>query len=176
MASPSIVLPTENLNQERRCNKHKGSRYCKLIWEHLTVPIEDAKDAVNTALPYPFYGGFICIAITSLDDAFHCPYNGLYWDETQGVFLDRSLEILVDTGVTKNCAAGSCGQPDLAIPLGGQNPRMETFRTSGWHFYNVNGIRIEDRDTVFNRVYDAQVDLDKVAEEKFGKPIVKKVL
>jgi hypothetical protein len=175
MATASIILPTENLNQEHRCNKHKEPRYYRLKWEHITVPTKNAKDALSTALPYSFYGGFGRIVIDSLDVAFNCPYYGLHWDEIQGVYLDRELEVLVDAGVTKDCVAAPRRQPDLAIPLGGQKPIVESFRTSGWQFCDENGVLIEDRETVFSRVHHAQVAIDNLAEDKFGKPLVKSV-
>jgi hypothetical protein len=81
-------------------------------------------------LRYPFYGVFSSIPCCSLQDMMDCLYNGLYWDDIQGVYIDCSLEVLVDTGVTTHCAA-ACKQRHLAIPLGGQTPIVESFRTSG---------------------------------------------
>ncbi|KAH8698018.1 hypothetical protein GQ44DRAFT_788135, partial [Phaeosphaeriaceae sp. PMI808] len=176
MATANIALPTYNLNQEHHCNKHKHRpRYYRLKWEHLTISIKDAKDALNTALPYPFYAVFSCIVCRSLNDAMDCPYNGLYWDEVHGVYFDRSLDVLVDVGVTTRCAAAPCGRPHLAISLGGQIPSIESFRTSGLRFYNVEGAFIQDRRTVFDRVYREQIDLGNLAEDTIGQPIVKSV-
>jgi hypothetical protein len=175
MATASIVLPIYGLNQEHRCSKHKSSRYYELTWEHLTIPIEDAKNTLNTALPYPFYEVFSCIPIVSLDDASDYPYNDLYWDETQGIYLVRSLNVLVDAGVTTNCETILCEQPRLAIPLGGQIPSVKSYRTSGLQFYTTEGVLTQDRKTVFDRVHRAQVELQKMAEDKIGRPIVKSV-
>lgn len=177
MATGSIVLPSYGLNQEHRCNEQKIPRYYKLTWQHLTIPIGDAKDTLIAALPYALCGVFSSIRIVSLYDALYCPYNGLYWDETQGIHLDRSLDVLVDAGETKNGATipcgQPCGQPHLAIPLGGQIPRVESYRTSGLHVYTSEGVITRDRKTVFDRVYQEQVELQKIAEDKIGRPIVK---
>jgi hypothetical protein len=35
----------------------------------------------------------------------------------------------MDAGVTTHCAAVSCGQPQTAIPLGGQTLSVDSFRT-----------------------------------------------
>lgn len=77
MTTTSIVLPIHDLNQEHRCNKHKSPRYYRLKWEHLTIPIKDAKVALNTALLYLFYGVLSCVPITSLCDALDYKFDGL---------------------------------------------------------------------------------------------------
>jgi hypothetical protein len=174
MATGSIVLPTNGLNQEHRCKEHKSPRYYKLTWGHLTIAIKDAKYILNTALPYLFYGAFSSIPILSLSDALNCPYNDLYWDETQGVYFDRSLDVLVDVGVTTNCTI-PCGLPHLAIPLGDQVPSIESYRMSGLEFYTKDGDIIRDRKTVFNRVHQAQVELKILAEAETGHPVVKSI-
>jgi hypothetical protein len=148
----------------------KSSRYYKLTWGHLTISTKDAKDIFNTALPYLFYGAFSSIPILSLPDALNCPYNGLYWDETQGVYFDRSIDVLVDAEVTTDCAMIACEQPHLAIPLGGQVPRM-----SGLKVYTEDGDIIRDRETVFNRVHQAQGELEILAEEETGHPVVRSI-
>jgi hypothetical protein len=33
----------------------------------------------------------------------------------------------MDAGVTTHCTAVSCGQPQIAIPLGGQTPSVDSF-------------------------------------------------
>jgi hypothetical protein len=175
MAIASIVLPTNNLNQEHRCKKHKCPRYYKLKWIHLTIPLEVAKDVLNSALLDPFYAVFSSIPCYSLQDMMDCPYNGLDWDEVDGVYLERSLEVLVDTGVITHCAAYPCRQSHLTIPLGGQTPSVKSFRTSGLQFYDIEGVLVQDRGTVFDRVYREQAGLESLSGEKIGRPIVKSV-
>lgn len=80
------------------------------------------------------------------------PYNGLHLDEIEGIYFDRSLELLLDTGVTTHCAAVPCKQPHLAIPLGDEDPIVESFSTSGLQFHNEEGVLVQDRKTVFDRV------------------------
>jgi hypothetical protein len=94
MATASIVLPIHDLDQEHRRNKHKSPRYYRPKWGHLTISIENAKDALTTAIPYLFYVVFLCIPIACLCDALGYEFDGLHWDETQGVYLDRLLEVL----------------------------------------------------------------------------------
>jgi hypothetical protein len=154
MATSRIVLPTYGLNLEHRCNEQKSSRYYKLTWKHLTIPTEDVKDTLNNALSYNFHGVSSHIVMNSLHYAFACPYNGLYWDETQGFFLDCSLEILLDAGVTTNCATSPCGQAHLTIPLDGQIPSVESYQTSGLDILVIEGATTRDRRTVFDRLQE----------------------
>jgi hypothetical protein len=130
-------------------------------------------DTLKTALPDRFYGVCSCIPIVSLHDALDSPYNGLYWDEDQGVYLDCSLDILVDAGVTTRCAAVYCKPPHLAIPLGDQIPSVESFRTGRLEFFDVEGVLTQDRQTVFDRVHQAQVELKNLTGDKIGQPVVK---
>jgi hypothetical protein len=81
----------------------------------------------------------------------------------------------MDAGVTTHCAAVSCGQAQTAIPLGGQTFSVDSFRTGGLHFYDTHGIRIQDRETVFDRVRRAQIDLEGFPVDNIGGPIVKTI-
>jgi hypothetical protein len=175
MATRSIILPTHGPNQEHRCNKHKSPRYYELKWEHLTIPIKDAKDTLSTTLSYLFCGVFSCIPIVSLHHALDLPYTGLYWDETQGVYIDCSLDILVDAGVTTHCEAVYCEQPHLAVPLGDQIPSVKSFRSGGLQFFTEEGVLTQDRETVFDRVHRVQVELQNLAGGKIGLPVVKRI-
>ncbi|EMD86703.1 hypothetical protein COCC4DRAFT_143757 [Bipolaris maydis ATCC 48331] len=173
MAATSIRLPTHGLYQEYRCRKHRYPRYYRLKWEHLTIPVKDVKDALTSRLQYSFYGVFASTVCLSLRDAVLIPFNGLCWDENQGVYLDRSLYIIVDTGVVENCTTASCQQPSLYLQLGDEWSTVESFRTSGLQFYSRYGNLLQDRETVFDRVYREQEGLKTLNGERIGEPVVK---
>lgn len=87
----------------------------------------------------------------------------------------RSLDVLVDVGVMRNGQVASCEAPNFAILLDGRIPSDESFRSGVTRIYTQEDIPVDDRDTVFGRVFREQSDLERVAAEMFGQPLVKSV-
>lgn len=174
MAAATLRLPVHGPNQEHRCNKHKTPRYYELEWQYLGMPVEDVENAIVSGLQYNFYAAFVSQPILSLEAAGYYPYNGLAWDEEDGVYFDHSLYILVDTGVIKNCTT-SCQEIDLSIQLGDCYPSVKSFRAGGLRFYNTYSVPLEDKKTVFDRVYQRQKHIQSWKEEMLGSPVVKSV-
>jgi hypothetical protein len=78
----------------------------------------------------------------------------------------------VDAGVINNCTT-SCQKINLSIQLGGHRPDVDSFRASGLQFYDEDGVALEDKETVFDRVYRMQKQLETWNGEMFGEPVVK---
>ncbi|KAJ6284333.1 hypothetical protein J3E71DRAFT_171848 [Bipolaris maydis] len=174
MAAATLRLPIHGPNQEHRCNKHQTPRYYELKWRYLGMSVEGVENAiVGSGFQYNFYAAFLSQPILSLEAAGYYSYNGLAWDKDEEAYFEHSLYVLVDTGVIKNCTT-SCQEIDLStIQLGDCYPSVKSFRAGGLRFYNTYGVPLEDRKTVFDRVYQRQKQIQSWKGKMLGSPVVK---
>ncbi|KAB2099967.1 hypothetical protein AG0111_0g11825 [Alternaria gaisen] len=171
MATPGIVLSIHGRAHEHHCIPCKSSRYHLLTWKHVIISPEQMKAILDEALPPPFQAFISNQPILSPTVVAHNLVDW-YWDPDEEVWLDQTLEVLVDIGATAFCV-GLCRELDqFDIALSGRKPIVQSFRTSGTWFYSQEGTPAEDSETASSRVYRKQTKFRRSSGETFGQAIV----
>ncbi len=131
-----------------------GTRGCRVAL--LTTSPEQTEADLDEALPPPFQALTSNQPIHSPTDVAHNPFDW-YWNPGEEVWLDQTLEVLVDIGATA-CCVGLCRELDrFDIALGNRKPLVESFQTDGTWFYNQEGTPAEDGETAFSGVHKKQM-------------------